>query len=403
MECPKCKAANPYGNKYCGNCAAVLRPEGILLDPDLRQYIQSALREELRDQKVVEIEVTEAIVTRLITWTKLLGYFVGIPLAVVIFALGFLGYKSYSDFSRLVNDAGNKIRPTLEQARADAEEIKRQSEDLKKVYAQLDSDAATYRQLNRQVGVLTAKVDQIAEKIDFRTSTNLSEQLKQKLTSSLLSYQEYMKKLGFLARTGSVGVSIRRRQEMTGGGVSYYDPKQNAIVVESSYANDTDLVLLEYTRRALFLSVGERSSVFSVPANEAIFYGLASYFPCSFKNSSIFGDVSAGAHQEYKAWDLSNDRKFAELQPSSHHSAEVDGREIWGGAFWEVRHLLGREPADKLLFSAWTSVQPSFDLRTNPSSMFAKKIIEMVRSIEGGQRVNEVQAVFARRGMSVLP
>src|SRR5262245_33634536 len=121
MECLKCKAANPDTNRYCGNCAAQLRPVGSHLDPDLRQYIQSTLREELKDQKVVEIEVTEAIVTRLVAWTKLLGYFVGIPLAVVIFVLGFLGYKSYSDFSRLVNDAANKIKPTLEQAKADAE------------------------------------------------------------------------------------------------------------------------------------------------------------------------------------------------------------------------------------------------------------------------------------------
>ena len=43
-----------------------------------------------------------------------------------------------------------------------------------------------------------------------------------------------------------------------------------------------------------------------------------------------------------------------------------DEGEVWGGAFWELRGLLGpdsSDPAiagvDRLLYSAWTSLQPA--------------------------------------------
>jgi hypothetical protein len=395
IECPTCKTANPDANRYCGNCGSLLPSGSGLPETDIRQHIKSVLREELKDQRVVEVEVTEAIVTRLSTWSRLLAYFVGIPFALLIFALGFLGYKSFSDFSKLVKDAESKIKPTLEQAKTDAEEIKRQSENLRSVYAKLDSDATRYRQLDRQVVDLTSKVNQIAERIDFRPSTDLSEELKTKLTSTLMSYQRYMKNLGFQSRTGSVGVAIKRRSEMTEAGASYYDPKLNVIVVESSYANDPDHVLLEYTRRALFLAAGEQSAIFSVPANVAIYYGLASYFPCSFKDDPIIGRTSAAAHQDFKSWDIHNKRKLAEIQNTS-RSPEVDGREIWGAVFWDVRQLLGQDTADKLIFSAWITLQ-SFD--HNVTSTFAKKIIEKVRSLEAGKRVSEVQLIFAEHGI----
>ncbi len=97
MECPKCKAPSPDGKKYCGECGAQLRKTGDLSNADLRQEIQTILKEEFKDQKLVEVEVTEAVVTKLTDWAKLLAYFAGIPIAALLLVLGALGAKKYTD------------------------------------------------------------------------------------------------------------------------------------------------------------------------------------------------------------------------------------------------------------------------------------------------------------------
>jgi DALR domain len=43
--------------------------------------VAKALDARLKDQKIVDVETTQAIVARLSEWAKLFGFFVGIPLA----------------------------------------------------------------------------------------------------------------------------------------------------------------------------------------------------------------------------------------------------------------------------------------------------------------------------------
>src|SRR5712692_8678211 len=132
MECPKCKAPSPDGKKYCGECGAQLRKIGDLTDADLRQEIQTILKQELKDQKLVQVEVTEAVVTKLTDWAKLLAYFAGIPIAALLLVLGALGVKKYTDLWALTEVAEKKIGPVVEQATKQAGEVGKQTEDLRR-------------------------------------------------------------------------------------------------------------------------------------------------------------------------------------------------------------------------------------------------------------------------------
>ena len=97
MNCNNCKAANPEGKKYCGDCGAALDLSAVAKDAD-ESAVQQQIRVQAKDQKLVEVELIEAVVNRLSNWAKLFGFFVGIPVALFLALLGLLGYKTYSDF-----------------------------------------------------------------------------------------------------------------------------------------------------------------------------------------------------------------------------------------------------------------------------------------------------------------
>ena len=73
-----------------------------------------------------------------------------------------------------------------------------------------------------------------------------------------------------------------------------------------------------------------------------------------------------------------------------------DAAEIWGGAFWEIRQIVGQAITDKLLFSTWMSMRPS-----NVRSDYAKKILEADQILEDGKRLDTIRSVFSRRGLNL--
>jgi hypothetical protein len=89
----------------------------------IRQEVGRALDARLRDQKTVEIEIAQAIIVRLSGWARLFGFFVGIPIALLLAALGIFGVKTYSDFSARVNQAKEEALRPLDSTKAEAARI----------------------------------------------------------------------------------------------------------------------------------------------------------------------------------------------------------------------------------------------------------------------------------------
>ena len=144
MKCIKCKADNTEGKNYCGDCGAPLDPSA---DPikefivtELRQQIQHTFAENYKDQKVVEIETTQAIVTRLSNWAKLLGFFVGIPVTVLFLTLGFLGFKNYSDISNLIQAAKEEITPQIDKAKKQTQEAQQKMQEMLQEGSRIEAD-----------------------------------------------------------------------------------------------------------------------------------------------------------------------------------------------------------------------------------------------------------------------
>lgn len=187
MECFKCNSKNPDAKKYCGDCGSPLDEHlgavQAYLDSSLGQQVATFLDKRLKDQKMVETEVTEAVATKLLGWAKLFGAVIGIPLTVLAVLLGFLGIKSYSDFKTIV-DAGKKeisatfdaekqkaqesislIQHQTEAFRKQAAEIEGQRKILSAQYQELESQLAGARGLGEKLRNLTDKVDRIEKSL----------------------------------------------------------------------------------------------------------------------------------------------------------------------------------------------------------------------------------------------
>jgi hypothetical protein len=145
-ECARCKSKNPDRNRFCGACGDPLDQNSIALKDaaglKLREQVQAILKDQYKDQKLLEVETAQAVATRVAEWGKLLGFFVGIPFALLVVTLGLVGIHSYSDFSS-----------KIESAQAD---IGAKITDAQKLAAKLQSDGATlsgeYKKLTEQLG-----------------------------------------------------------------------------------------------------------------------------------------------------------------------------------------------------------------------------------------------------------
>jgi hypothetical protein len=240
--------------------------------------------------------------------------------------------------------------------------------------------------------------------VNFVPSAALTPELQTRLEKAIEDFRAYEQKIGFEITAGKVDVKITSGEEAATdeeyrGQIAYYDASSNLIAVESDYADDANVVFRQYAHYILM------NSNATIPNNNngyfAIESGLASYFPCSFSNHPMIGDNSGAARKGlFKPHNLINSRKFGEVSLSDWASVQADGSEVWGGAFWELRQLLTKDVADKLLYAAWVRLDASTH-RNDPYLYFAKVVLDTDNSLEGGKNIAGIKEIFKRRGLTL--
>jgi hypothetical protein len=105
MICPNCQAENPNGKAYCADCGSPLD----LADERVRVLVKAALRDALKDQRTLPIEIADKAVERFWFYGKI----VGIPSLLVIILLTGLGIKSYRDALGTIQATGQQAATRL--------------------------------------------------------------------------------------------------------------------------------------------------------------------------------------------------------------------------------------------------------------------------------------------------
>src|SRR5262249_10592035 len=158
-------------------------------------------------------------------WAKLFGFFLGIPIALLLGTLTLLGIRTYTDFTAKVADARKQA---LEPLAATSVEAKRIAEAYKNLDVQLKATEA----LSSQVSALSNKVTQIEQVIRFTPSPKLTPELKRNLGSALRDYYGYLRSVGFSVAAEPPTLAIDSSSNTN----SYYDPLKNQIVVSPALA-----------------------------------------------------------------------------------------------------------------------------------------------------------------------
>lgn len=383
MECHQCHADNPDGMKYCGNCGAQLSA------PTLRQEIDAAIKEQLKDQKVVEIELTEAIVSRLTGWAKMLAYLVGIPLVLLGGALGFLGVKTWLDFSALSHKAASQAADFEQRSKsltAQLDELRKKSDDLKSGFSDIDKQLAETRALSSRVEGLAKEVRQIREKVGFEKSSALTPRLQKELEASFYGFQAYLEKTGYKSKKGIIKLRVDPALKSN----TTYDGER--IVLGENIAADRHALLYTYMMHVLKETKASSWDLPYATTAGAVASALGDYFSASFLDDPRISPVLAkesGLKEPYIR-NLENQKRFDDHSLAGWDEVHSRG-ETWGGAFWELRRLLGQEVADRLLFRAWVEWVPAQDA----DESFVRTLASLSPSVD------RVREIFARRGLKV--
>ncbi|MDP3799608.1 MAG: SAV_2336 N-terminal domain-related protein [Polaromonas sp.] len=227
--------------------------------------------------------------------------------------------------------------------------------------------------------------------LEFEESAALTPELRALLSSAFLSFEAFLVGCGYRPRESSLKVFVDPDLKDN----VYYEPSR--VVLGAPLATDTDAFFRECSHHALlsipFGTLGKHQ--------RAIESGLADYFACSFNNDPRFGEQSiqvfSGVPEIASKGALrllENDRHYDEARSDSEMH---DVGEIWGGAFWEMRHRLGSQLADRLLFEGWhASIMPQ--KRTKDfKRTFITTLMEAAR-LPQLSRATDVAELFSRRG-----
>ena len=149
-----------------------------------------------REQKVLELETCELIANRLMGWAKLFGFFVCIPIAVLLVVMGLILGKGLKDLNELTVTTRNSLQPLLKDAQTRADEAKNVA-----VAAQRDADNIQHAVKTTGQGIS-----------DLQNQVTLGLQSLQELTKQMEEAGEGVKQLRARVTESSGQVSQLSRQ-----------------------------------------------------------------------------------------------------------------------------------------------------------------------------------------------
>jgi hypothetical protein len=74
-----------------------------------------------------------------------------------------------------------------------------------------------------------------------------------------------------------------------------------------------------------------------------------------------------------------------------------DYGEVWAGAFWDIRELLGSQPADRLIGETARAFSPQGSGLAE-EQRFVDELIQQTKNVEAGKWVQDVRRIFEGRG-----
>jgi hypothetical protein len=334
-----------------------------------------------RDSKLVEYEVSEAVVERLMKWAGWFGFAVGIPMGVLALVLTVLGVRSYQDLQQRLADA----RAEVENRKADADSLQKDYDGLRRRYVELEG-------LEHKVREIAGRVDVIEKEVGFAKSKAMTPKLQASLEDTLRRYRAWLAERGaVIGESVTVSVPDDGKQEN-----AWYENGQ--IIIDKRLARDPDVMTREYARHVLEVLRASDGKV----GFTGLYSGIADYLACSFSGSAVFGAKAGPAFNRILRRDEFPNgyvRNLVNRRQIDEDGEEHDVGEAWGGAFWELRDAKEPRTFDTLLLEAWRTAPHIVDNRAGKLD-FAKRLTALIGQ-EAPSKRSAALTIFARRGLDV--
>ena len=226
----------------------------------------------------------------------------------------------------------------------------------------------------------------------------LTPDLQEQLEASLKEFQRYLAALGFRGDTRTVSVEITPGtvvQKKEGSGVALWLPETSSVAVASAFATDRPSVLRQLAHRFLAPQVdGTWTNYWAIES------GLATYFACSSVGDPVMGGKASEAGKRiFPPQDLRKQRKFNEINLSDWVSVQLDGSEVWGGAFWRMREITGQSQADRVIALTWRDLVSQQPDNALSYGAFGTILVNRFSAIEDGKYTALVRAVLEQQGL----
>jgi hypothetical protein len=293
-----------------------------------------------------------------------------------------------------IGEAMKKARDTVSQQTAGFQnDVDRMRQDFTELQSRL-SEIAALEQNVRRIATQMNRIER--QVVSFQESEALTPELRKNLEDTLDAYRHYLRNIGY--QSGERLAKFLVVPTLEAGAL--YNAETNQIVMSKELAVDPDVALREYTHHVL-LDVKKRE----IPLWTSIQSGLADYLPCSFKNNPHFAEKSAPILNKIYGPDIApqgylrnmdNQRKFDEIDVARGKQA---AGEVWGGALWDIRKLVGWEQADMLFLEAWIKSDIKDDSMDSYAD-FAWNVLSIAR--RRALPESALRAVFEQRGLPVI-
>lgn len=397
MKCPTCNATTPDESIFCIKCGSPIDPkakaDGHAANQEFRDKVLAIVNEQYKEQELVEVQTAVAIASRVSRWAKLFGFFLGLCLSVVVATLTFLGLKTFSDFSSLVKTQSQKIQEKTASAEEAERQIKSKSESFNNKVQRMEVEFAKRKKDLEKIDDLLARLPMVEARLrdvekdiasfKFKRSQELTPEREAFISKIIQDYWKYLKKVGFKIDNEPPEIFVDSDVKRN----AYYRSDTKRIHVAPELSKDPDVILREYSHHVLKPFFRVFTSVSS---------GLSDYFPCSFQRDPFLGEATAkeafGLDRPYVR-NLSSKKKFQKNTLSG--IPQVLG-EIWAGAFWEIRELLGATDADSLLLST-IKTQAQFDSEDQGGQLFVETLLRQANARHGEAVAGKIRQIFSNR------
>lgn len=365
----------------------------VWLDKHVRDRVKAALTEQVTDPSIVN-QLAANAVEKVMHWVKPWQTIAKIVLssltAIFIVGAAWLGYFGIRTHSNVEQAIQSKVAEAVDSERLKSQklvkEFEKQLHDYRARMVSLETEFdSKIKKLNVDLRGVRTDMDLLRQKVLIGDAPQVSSDVRERVQKFLEDFKEYLGRLGFRSTTESIRVEIDPKFDST----PHFDPSRNTIFCGPKSIQDNDMVARHYVHSLLkqYWILAELES------------GLADYLVCSFGDDPKFGEVYIKLitpHGEPPDCirNLKNSRLFSDLPEES---GPQDAGEVWGGAFWEIRELLGKSKADQLIARTILSLTPNVG-GPEEENGFVRTLAGEAKRVLDETESQRILSVFRNRG-----